>query len=98
MDEYLNEKLPDISEGTYVKALNRLGTDRLEEVLEAMNYHLEDIYESLCYKEERLYIRFMNDLINIVNEIHEENRKKNYNPDVEYLKLHPDTTIFNSND
>ena len=96
MNEYMNEKIPDITESTYVKALNRIGTDRLEGVLHIMDYHLEDIYESLCNKEERLFTLFMYDLINIVKEIQAEN-KKNYDPDYEEWKKDPDNPIWKSN-
>ncbi|MDF2589849.1 MAG: hypothetical protein K0S41_3690 [Anaerocolumna sp.] len=40
----------------------------------------------------------MSELITIVDRLQAEYDKKHYNPDVEYLKKHPETDIFKSND
>ncbi|MDF2589850.1 MAG: hypothetical protein K0S41_3691 [Anaerocolumna sp.] len=37
----------EVKPSIYVKALNEVGADKLDKVLEAMDYCLEDIYDNL---------------------------------------------------
>lgn len=88
----------EVKPSIFVKALNEVGTDKLDEVLEAMDYCLDEIYENLCNPHERILTAFMSKLITVVDRLEAEDKKKYYNPDEEYLKKHPDTDIFKSND
>lgn len=88
----------DIKESTFVKALAKFDDKLIDNILHTNGQGLDELYDSIRYKEERLYCETVVQLYKYIEELQEEDRKKIYNPEVEYLEKYPNTTIYNGMD
>lgn len=83
-----------ISKRVFVKALSEM--DMLDSIFK--DHDVQDILEELNNPDKMKYHVFMQELLMNACIKQATYDKKHFNPDVEYLKKHPDTQIFMTND
>lgn len=87
-----------LKDSIIIKALANMDSNLLDIILDDCNDDINSLFDQVRDVQDRRVCKFMTDLANEADRLQAEDDKKHYSPDDEYLRKHPDTKIFMSND